>query len=427
MTIADSNPFNAVISDPPISTAPAWVSTAIGNGWSVGEWIICSGNTTLSYGLTNSTPGTFEGVTLQEAQSGPNDLNDSQGLIASWSGGATIRGFRSHGGVAICGGGHGTGRTNELFLYDFNSRLWVELWPDSRVTSPTNGPAGEYADGSVIMNHWTGMICSQGPGNVFFGKGYNSNGGGSDSSSIAKPHRYDTLRFETNGQDAANYSRVNDIPVSQQTVLRHGACAEDYSTEKVWWFSHDTSNQQVRGAWVSWDPATGQWTNHDDGSAGDYWNSGWNSTYTVAAIDSARQIFLITEPGNNRFRAMDINNPTDYRQSGNVSWVVTPSGARSIGQNTMFAWVPSMDSFLTWKMGSNNVYRYAYVSGNAPSNYQLAGSIVGSSGVLVPSTNGAGTTTGISNQAGVAEWGTTVVVFATLDWQGPTYAFLAAV
>lgn len=432
MPTVDSNTFSVSI----VASVPAWVSTAISAGWSVGRWAKVSGPGTLSYGLTNETPGTDEGTTLYNAKSVNQNSVDFQGIIASWCSGCVVPGFRNYGGLAIHGGGHGTGSGNDLYIYDFERRLWVEVWPDSSGVGGSGSSDGEYGDGSIISNHWRGHLARAGDDHVFFSKGFNSNSGGSDSSTVARGHLYNVAGYEASGQVAANWIQAANglTPNGSLVPLQEGAIAYDPVGGRVWMFSHNPG-QGSRGIWASIDPLTeSAWTNHDVNAGGAasasprLWNSGWNSKEVCADIDPDRRIFLISDYAQNRFRAMDLANPSDYNADNQYSWIVTPSGSVSIQNTGSIYWCAALDAFVTWKLGSNSVYKYAYVSGDAPSNYTLSGSNILDAGntVSLPTTNGAGTATSPFRQAAVVEWGSTALLFVTLDVTGNTYAFRLA-
>lgn len=404
-----------------VAAVPAWVTTAIANGWAVGEWLAISGpSPTPGYGLTATN------APIDVATGGSNAVNYRDSALDSWTGTVFAKDLGLHGSFMVGPVGNHFGQGSEFFgsiqVFDVETRTWSELVPPnvSGFTAASN-QFGEYNDGEPITNH-NASLLDYDPvrQELIIPKGWGSDSSGSDEYAGRYGHALDVGDVIANGY-LANHSQWRRLPemppeitgVFQQVAngkLRgwyFGQICWD-STRNVILAINAFNSDGQSGFVMTW-----------DGTNWAYYG-GHFAVYQDSALahDPIRDIILIVDGILDNFEAMDPANPaarSGATGNGSSFWNVTVNGLTAGGRASL-EWSDALGAFL-YSNNSSAVYRLDYVSGDH-TNLVLNATNITTGGPTPTSFN-----TGQFNKFRVADYGSQgIALRQTREADGSCYA-----
>lgn len=341
----------------PAADIPEWVATAISNGWAVGTWLRISGSEaqlTPGRGLENG----YTGNTLQSVKTTTDGVASGlAGILESYSGGTIAPNLGGYGSCVLgLNGGHGTyNNANDVFRFDFGSRLWTEIVPSTYGTNlPTaqSAPYGECADGSPVNSHtafWPFYDTAR--SEFVLPKGWQSSGLGSDQlSNYAEYGHYISAPAAEAGYAASQWQRlplasmVNTSDKISAWLQQCGGAWDE--TRQKYWFWTQTNTWGIFGCYNSADRSLTDYSASWAGALKGAFMSGVgiNAGY---AIDPDRNALIIPQ-----FRYGDsvmiynLDAPSTYRSSNYTAWLATNTGTIPPDKGTAvgWAWAPNLSN-----------------------------------------------------------------------------------
>ena len=271
----------------------------------------------------------------------PGNINS---VMKAWSGGSYDS---TNQRLIVWGGGHGDYAGNELYAFSVKSNSW------SRLTDPSTNTGGDpqtylYPDGLPRSLHTHNYIEYVPGRNAFV-----SFGGVAPYPASGTTPRVMAYDFGLS-QWVIDY--FPEIPAGGTS--RYANAVYDESTNSIWYQSGE--NAQLHRLNLN----TEQWSSHGK-------KSGWFSSYTVAAIDPTRKLFV--QVGSGDLVVWDLNKPNNAPVSPQTTGSKFIESAKAPG----FVFDPTIEKFVGWAGGSD-VYSLD------PSNWTWAKISAASTNTIVP-------------------------------------------
>ena len=410
------------------SNYPAWIDTAIANGWAVGTWAAISGSSP-THGLSATN------VMRDVKTVNPSD-SLFQGILRNWCGGAFAPDLGAFGTyIAALGGGHGGYTGNDGFGFDVDTRTWSQLWP--RSSGSLNATFGEYPDGAPSCYHTYQQVFATpalpGYSAGIFGapKSVNSTSGPTPSVSVPYPHVIDLANI------GGGWTRLDVIPgsASRDSWTEAMSTVWDESRSSLWLWAF--SEPQTDNTFATLNPIASpgvQWTEYRPANPND--GHGWfqNGIEMIGFIDTVRDILVLLDyRTNDTIRYLKLASPTEFNTNGATGWTIAETGSAPIngpfGEGRGIDWSTKDNCAYLWTGATTaNVHKLAYSSGSVGSqgvsgNLSYAwSSVLSGSNTVIPVTQEENNTK-IYNRFRIVRFGDIEIALAVTHVDGSMYAF----
>lgn len=426
-------------------TVPAWVTSAISNGWQVGTWARISGPTP-DRGLS-ATNVCFD---VRDPSNGLNAASFDTATLQSWNGAVLAKGHRTYGTMIAGPSAEHNGYGGcDLYLFDLGTRRWermVGMNTSGLVSAAGDGsanPYGEFNNGGVVSNHSGRWWFYDSHRNEFSTpKGAGDPSSGSDQYARKVGHGLNLAGYDASGFSTSLWRRFPSLDTINVTGTQGGSgawsgemqginqingCTWDESRKCVWLVGtggvYETNSYFFR-----YNSVTNDWQRYK------FWYGPTNGI--AGAIDPVRDILVLLSSGvPGSVACLQLADPTrrtngtGYYSSG---WVVNKTGTLPTGFTTQgWEWSDALQGFLQFDISSNgqSVYLAKYVSGglspfptnlnNTPCDYTLNWSVLTSAQNTVTPPSKSYT----YSRFRIAKWGTQEVAFWLSSTSDPVYAF----
>lgn len=319
---------------------PAWVDTAIANGWIAGTWSRISG-VAPTHGLSATSV-----ININALDPGIAALHASDGhnaVCSAWAGAVFLRNNSTHGTYGISNGGHNNYYGNEFYGFDLGTREWARMTepyptPNFPVSSGVWPAHGLQVNGSPAVEHTYDMVVAHQARNSFYVMRcqVDPDGGGSHTPKVCElpmstlvwqPRALGTQAFGSGGWSCYDSTR-------QTIVYRGGGGVGTTTSPRT----------------ISYDPATNTHTYYNPSSAGDIAQQDGASDYNP--IDD--MICHIRGGSPNTLVGIPAGSLSTTRT---VLTISNPSGDPG-GEQHGWGWSDVKQAFIRYPTNGANVYQF---------------------------------------------------------------------